>query len=315
MKKIILILMCCAVNAWANSETLIKFQDTKTGKIGVKTQTGKIIIPAKYKASFNHQGDVIHEPFIELLMSERHKCDEKNSPVFAGGDVCDRKGNYLNSPLFFDMGMDDWQEGKRRVVENCQVGFVNEQNQKIIPARYGFALPFFYGYSQVIDGQAKKVYFKDSQEHWSVDLANDKAKWLIINEKGETVSGHLKPQAQTDIHINGKYYPTPYYFANELERNLVNQLNQLAVLSDMVLANHDPIQRKDNSLNFQITQRPRADFPYYTLTGFTHSRYEPNKKITIYADKQGRFFVDEYQMDTDKVKLKPLKNWLLKMAL
>lgn len=296
----------------ANSETLIKFQDKKTGKIGVKTKTGKIIIPPKYIELFNRpespKGDVIHEPFIEFTYSEMHHCDEKNSPIYAGGDVFDRKGNYLNSPMHFDMGMDYWQEGRRRFVEGCKVGFVNEQNQKIVPAEYDYATPFEYGYSTVIKGKMTRVKIDD--EHFRFESSAD-AKEFVIDKTGKIASGNIQAQAHTDIKINGKYYPTPYYFANDFERKLANQLNGLDVLSDIALSHFYGISRAENPLNFQMTQRPSKNFPYYTLTGFTHDRHSPSEKITVYANLKGEFFVLEYQHDKEKEILKPLKAWVL----
>lgn len=308
LKKWALILAMFFVANQAFAEKLVFFVDPKTNKKGVKNQSGKIIVPAQYASWIGkgeNDGDVVDTPFIEFLISQRHQCDEPDTPVYAGGDVFDRKGNYLHSPLYFDMGTDYWSEGTRRFVEGCKVGFVNEKQEKFIPAQYGFAEPFYYGYSQVLVGKGIRLY-DTGGIHWTLGRADEQAQFHVINAKGETVSGSLKPQAETDIKIGDQYFPTPYYFANDFERKLANKLNDLAVLNHVKFANRSGGVPASYVLRFQITQRPSKRAPYYELTGFTHAHHKPEKEMLIRANLRGQFHIVEYDN-----KPKPLKTWLL----
>lgn len=215
MKKMFFILMCCALASPSFAEKIVYFKDKKTHKMGVKTQSGKIIIPAQYSYLMigiggTELGKPIKDRYIELIGSQRQKkCDKPHSPTYAAGDVFDRKGKYLYSPQWFDNGMDDFEEGLRRFVENCKIGFVNMKHQKVIPAQYDFVSAFYKGYALVYAGNWRRKY-ASSGDYIGIEKGDDDAFTYVIDKKGKRISGSLKPQSHTDIQIGGKYYPVQY---------------------------------------------------------------------------------------------------------
>lgn len=327
MKKALCFLICCSMCAPIWADNIMYFKDKKSKNIGVKSQSGKIIVPAKYSPLFGYDlGEKITQPFIELTKSEIHVCQDENNPVYAGGDVFDKKGNYLNSPLFFDMGMDNWVEGKRRFVSGCQVGFVNRDNEKIISAQFGFAEPFHYGYSQVIVGKGKKVFYGNDKIHWSLDLGDEQAQYRVINYRGEMVAGSLNAQSPDDIKIGSHYYPKPFEY-NDLEKRILKQVNELNVLNELATYGYD--NETIPSIQFEIVARPSKYYGYYVLSAFRHqANHEKSKVNTIelVANRQGKVYVHEpFHMNLGKKRqthvhkydeydarqYQALKDWLL----
>lgn len=299
MKKMFFILMCCAVISSSFADKIRYFVDKKTGNIGAKNHAGKIIVPAIYGGAklWGRYQEPIRNNRIEFFLSKYEHGSEIHQ---SGSDVYDFKGKYLYTVLWYDMNIDDWSEGIRRYIEHGKIGFVNEKNEKITAAMYDDASQFHYGYSQVWQGKIKRVQIDD--EHYALK-PEPETKMFVIDKTGKVVSGSLKPQADSDIELGGKYFPTPYYFANDFERELANKLNDLDVLNK--------IRRIDANMRFQITKRPNRHSPYYELTGFTHRNHAPSAEMVVLADKRGRFYAYQYNHQRKKNELKPLKTWIL----
>lgn len=208
MKKMVLFcLLMTTFNVYA--EKLRYFVDKKTELVGVKNSQGKIIIPAQYRNPVGweryKQPIANHEREIEFLFSIK-QLNNPNSLSMAGGDVYDRKGKYLYSPLWFDMGLDYWIEGRRRFVENGKVGFVNRQGKKVIPAQYQSVSSFWNGYATVHVGNWRGKY-ADNQDYIGLEPADETGKYQFIDYQGNVVSGSPKRQSPTDIEIKGKFFP------------------------------------------------------------------------------------------------------------
>lgn len=206
----IMILFCLLITTFnAYAEKLRYFVDKKTELVGVKNSQGKIIIPAQYhnRVGWGRYQEPIanHEREIEFLFSIKQP-KSTNPLIVAGGDVYDRKGKYLYSPLWFDMGLDYWIEGRRRFVENHKVGFVNRKGEKVIPAQYQAVSSFWNGYAAVYVGHWRNKY-ADNGDYKGLEPADETGKYQFIDYYGNVVSGSLKRQSPTDIEIEGKFFP------------------------------------------------------------------------------------------------------------
>ena len=188
MKNIFIVLFFLSITMVISAQTkLYYFINADSTAVGVKNDTGKIIIPAKFSALTSYDlENPITEPTIEFYgTSTRLKANPKAIAV-PGGEVYDREGNFLYYPLLFNNGPDYWEENLRRFTENGKVGFVDKLGNKIIPALWEFATPFENGTAEVFVGGWKKKY-EHGDEHWSLVPSSKKSKKYFIDKKGKRV--------------------------------------------------------------------------------------------------------------------------------
>lgn len=290
-----------------DGKALHYFVDKKADKVGVRDRAGKVVVPAQYS---NIGWSMYEEPVrgaeIEFIGSTRNRSDGRENLAQPAGDVYDRQGRFLYTALWYDNGLDFWEEGMRRFVENGKVGFVDRLGRKAVPAQWDYAEPFEYGYATVYTGGWKRQ-FDPSGEHWRIVPTSAAARSHVINRQGGIVAGSRVRQHAQDYARDGLYYPYPFAY-NAFEHSLVNKMNRLDVLNDLHLMPYvTDAPRETLTLRFEITERPLAHFPYYTLQAFDRAQSKQDDMM-FFADRAGRIFYREY----DRATMTPLKTWLIR---
>lgn len=304
-KRVVTLGLLCATITVCAQNKLYYFPTADSARVGVKNDQGKIIIPAKFSGIINYDFDqAITGPTVEFYDVSTPVKTPKLSPAVPCGEVFDRKGKFLYYPLMYDNGPDYWEEGLRRYVENGKVGFADRSGHKIIPAKWDFVSPFNYGYATVYEGGWQKKY-EQGGEHWYISATSTKAVSYLINKKGERVN----PGAQRhpkDYKDADRYYPYPFQY-NALEQKIIDSLQQLDVINDINLVNHyEDGPRKDRLLQFEITEKPASDFPYYTVQGYTQQRKEDNIQFIVSQD--GKQY--QYQPWSAEAPV-PMRQWII----
>ena len=277
-------------------------------RVGLKDETGRVLVPARYPdIGWTVYDEDPQGGEIEFITSIHQPHAADDAPAWAAGDIYDRAGHYLYSPISFDNGMDYWEEGYRRFIEDGKVGFVDGNGHKVIPAQYAAADPFSHGYATVYTGNWRTKWV-DGGEHAVLDAVDASAQTHVINQRGEIVTGRTQPLAPQDVKISGRYYPYPFTH-NPFEQHIVAKLNATAALGD--LAYYDDGRPRDGrSLAFAITARPNRVEAYYLVSAYEYDRerqpYRSEELSRIVADRDGRLYYRAWGENT----LIPLKTWL-----
>ena len=277
-------------------------------RVGLKDEAGRGLVSARYPdIGWTVYDEDPQGGEIEFITSIHQPHAADDAPAWAAGDIYDRAGHYLYSPISFDNGMDYWEEGHRRFIEDGKVGFVDGNGRKVIPAQYAAVDPFSHGYATVYTGNWRTKWV-DGGEHAVLDAVDASAQTHVINQRGEIVTGRAQPLAPQDVKIGGRYYPYPFTH-NPFEQYIVAKLNATAALGD--LAYYDDGRPRDGrSLAFAITARPSRAEPYYLVSAYEYDRerqpYRNEELSRIVADREGRLYYRAWGENT----LIPLKTWL-----
>ena len=277
-------------------------------RVGLKDEAGRVLVPARYPdIGWTVYDEDLQGGEIEFITSIHQPRAADDAPAWAAGDIYDRAGHYLYSPISFDNGMDYWEEGYRRFIEDGKVGFVDGNGHKVIPAQYAAADPFSHGYATVYTGNWRTKWV-DGGEHAVLDAVDASAQTYVINQRGEIVTGRTQPLAPQDVKIGGRYYPYPFAH-NPFEQHIVAKLNATAALGDLAYYD-DGRSRDDRSLVFAITARPSRVEAYYRVSAYEYDRerqpYRNEELSRIVADRDGRLYYRAWGENT----LIPLKTWL-----
>ena len=277
-------------------------------RVGLKDEAGRVLVPARYTdIGWTVYDEDPQGGEIEFITSIHQPRAADDAPAWAAGDIYDRAGHYLYSPISFDNGMDYWEEGYRRFIEDGKVGFVDGNGHKVIPAQYAAADPFSHGYATVYTGNWRTKWV-DGGEHAVLDAVDASAQTYVINQRGEIVTGRTQPLAPQDVKIGGRYYPYPFAH-NPFEQHIVAKLNATAALGDLAYYD-DGRSRDDRSLVFAITARPSRVEAYYRVSAYEYDRerqpYRNEELSRIVADRDGRLYYRAWGENT----LIPLKTWL-----
>ena len=285
-------------------EKLYYFSTADSTKIGVKTESGNIIVPSKatYYGNYDFQKP-IKESTIEFLGTEKVKHYPSKLPLMPAGEVYDRQGKFLYYPLWFDNGTDYYEEGLRRYVDGHKVGFADKDGILTIPAQWDFAEPFQYGYARVYIGGWKKQYEK-AGEHWYIVASSKKSESYLINKKGEKVEAYKTKKHPNDYEFGGVYYPYPFTYSRA-EQKILDRLKNLDTINDIYLAPCDNCIRKDHLLDFEITERPRDYFPYYVIQGYVNQSKASNAVFIVSKDMSKIY---HYSWDEEML---PLREWII----
>ena len=277
-------------------------------RVGLKDEAGRVLVPARYPdIGWTVYDEDPQGGEIEFITSIHQPHAADDAPAWAAGDIYDRAGHYLYSPISFDNGMDYWEEGYRRFIEDGKVGFVDGNGRKVIPAQYAAADPFSHGYATVYTGNWRTKWV-DGGEHAVLDAVDASAQTHVINQRGEIVSGRAEPLAPQDVKIGGRYYPYPFAH-NPFEQHIVAKLNATAALGNLAYYD-DGCPRDGRSLAFAITARPSRVEAYYRVSAYEYDRerqpYRNEELSRIVADRDGRLYYRAWGENT----LIPLKTWL-----
>jgi hypothetical protein len=131
-------------------------------KFGYKDTAGNVVIPARFDFAYEFDTNAIagvHDS--------------------TGWIMINKKGETVIIPFEFDNGPDYYEEGLARFVENGKMGFFNGKGEKVIPAKFDFAMPFLNGRAVVCNGCQQTTL---DAEHWGIDGGS----WGAIDRSGNT---------------------------------------------------------------------------------------------------------------------------------
>ncbi len=283
MKKFIIFLFLInSITIFAqNKNELFYFTKNKDGEsyIGVKDASGKVIIPAQMK---NITGAKNGELVKDLLLSFYGCPDNIQKEKNAWGCVFDRNGDYLYQSFAFDNGPDYYIEGYQRIIKNGKIGFANRKGLIIIQAQFDYVTSFNYGYAKFCSGFH---WDKADKEHPSIVGG----KWGVINVKGEIVLPHIHKQNETDILIDGKYYPYPFKY-NKKEQKILSFFNDKnKLLANIAYVNlYNKLNENQKVLYFEIIERPCQYFPYYEIYSYDYERLQGGLLGTFLVSLDGK---------------------------
>lgn len=146
---------------------LLSFIDSTSGEelYGYKNTKSDIVIPAKFNFTYT---DTMYNFALVALNYNWIGINRKDSVVLI--------------PYIFDNGPDYVEEGLFRFVENNKIGLANLRGEKVIPAQYDYAEPFFDGMAAINVGG--HIEGSGCCEQWTGGV------WGFINKKGKVV---IKP--------------------------------------------------------------------------------------------------------------------------
>ncbi|WP_066803530.1 WG repeat-containing protein [Moraxella oblonga] len=254
------------------SPTLYYFE--KDNWVGVKDDNGNVIIEPSYSAiRYYDYNFPITTPYLEFFGAKIPTTYPKNALAYPAGEVYDHQGKFLYNVLSFDNGLDYWQEGLRRYVnENGKVGFVNKKGDIVIAANYDYVSAFQYGYALVYTGNWQKDCNSDCI---GFKAADDTATTYFINKKGEKIGGYDTPKHPKDMFYQGKYYPYPFIY-NNFEQKILDELREL---------------NKDSYL--EITEKPTEYFPYYRIEVFDKQSFILDNDFSYLVNANGQVFEEK----------------------
>ncbi|GAA4182078.1 hypothetical protein [Sphingobacterium ginsenosidimutans] len=274
-----------------SQEQLYYFTNADSNLVGVRTLSGKTIIPLQFPMiGYYDFEDPITTAFIEFSYTLPDTMTNRMNPNQSVGCVYDREGNFIYTPFLYDNGPDYWQEGIRRYVSDGKVGYVDINNIILTPAKTGFADMFNYGYASFYEGAVSKVY-EPGGEHWTVSPTDGKGEKYLVNRDGQKVLGNKSPASTKDYYYEGLYYPYPFRYtaAEQLILNGLNQFTAIQKVDKLLFSNG---QAKSDTIQFEIVGRPSKFTPYYTVQGYKGQHADDN--WVIEATANGQYFYTRY---------------------
>lgn len=251
MKKILLFLLILNhFSVFSQSEKLYYFVE-KDSLVGVKNESGKIIIPASYNLFPSFHDDKI----------QREEIKEKILFFLAlkeGPKAYNRNGDFLFEPYMFDAGVDYFSEGYMRFTENNKIGFANENGTKVIPAKYDWISPVNFGFAAYCQG----CYFDRSKDDEHPPLVG--GTWGYIDKKGNEVKPTDKRNNAKDIEIEkNKFIPYQFQY-NTKEKQILDFFEKR---KDQIIKIYK-MNCNQKDLYFEIVQQPSKSDPFYTIKTF-----------------------------------------------
>ncbi|WP_283421387.1 WG repeat-containing protein [Chryseobacterium profundimaris] len=296
MKKILFIISFIPMLSFSQDKEILKYFKSKDSLVGVKTQDGKIVIPAQFKIfSYLKDGELVKGETIYFDGPKRDEKQEKN----AWGYVYDRKGNFLYRPFFYDNGADYFSEGVRRFVKNGKVGFVDRNGTVIIKPEHDFVSSFNYGYAAFCDGCDWE---KTEEEHKAIVGGT----WGVMNFKEEIIKPVSK--SENTVEVDGKYYPNPFRY-NEKEKTILQFFEkQNKKLSELYYVNHyNKLSEHDKKLFFEIIERPKKNFPFYQVNIYDYRKADAGLSGNKFLVSEDGITVMALEYDDEKI---PFDEWL-----
>lgn len=138
------------------------FEDPKTERMGYKSSSGTVLIPAKYSWAMDFSTYGI-------------------APVLTnkGWVFINTQGDELVTPFIFDNVPDEFSEGLARFVQDDKMGFFDQAGTIIVKARFDFLTPLYKGRAAFCQGCVKEY----AGEHYTVVGGE----WGCVDAKGKIV--------------------------------------------------------------------------------------------------------------------------------
>ncbi len=258
LTSIILILLTCT--GFAQKQKKLYYFTAKDGKVGVKSKSGKIIIPANFFYAEYDNDDDTKAIKSSLIYMYKNSGESKSDYGFI--NCFNRKGEFLYHPFFIDNGPDYFAEGLQRFVENNKMGFANRKGEKAIPATFDYVAPFEYGLAAFCQGCQLKIDSADSGDPHPMIVGGE---WGLIDKKGNIRIPEGKYSSRSYIPDSLANANPPLFSYSELEKQLISSVENIPDIYHLLTFNHSPTPKK---IIFEITERPGTDFPYYTIKLF-----------------------------------------------
>ena len=297
MRKIILSLFLIAsIVAEAQKKHIVEkiyYFLTKDSLLGVKTQSGKVIIKPVKSYWQRDMNKPIKERFIYVDVAYNNIAEPHS-----WGSVFNRRGEFLFAPFFFDNGPDGFSEGLTRFVKNRKVGFANRNGDVVIEAKYDYVDAFNYGLASYCNG----CVWKYKGEHSFVSGGT----WGYINYKGDSIPVNTKRTHEKDQIVDSIKF-LPYQFSySAVEQKIIDSFYKLPEISKAYFVNYySPLDSNERKLNFEIVERPSPFFAYYHVMAYEYNyKYgysgDYSSGLNFYVDKKGRlfYFFDNYDKKT-----------------
>ena len=165
MKYALIALLIFLSACHANTDYLIRTEDSVSGKAGYVNVKGDTIIPpGKYSYCYT-------DTFKNFAIVSK-----ENTGIIG----INRKEEVLYNVFIYDNGPDYLAEGYFRILKNNKMGYADSNGNIVIKPIYGCALPFEKGIAKA--GMDCKI-VRDGDEHWHWE-SNE---WFYINKAGQRV--------------------------------------------------------------------------------------------------------------------------------
>ncbi|MCD6012334.1 MAG: repeat-containing protein [Flavipsychrobacter sp.] len=249
---------------------------------GVKTSTGKVIIPPIYGGHLANAGEKITDR--EILLIDKDAVTDTMGYDYRY-KIFDRNGNLLYVPYWYDNGADYYVEGLRRFVENGKMGFADHNGKKVIPAKYNMVEPFYRG-NALVCLDCKYVHFNDNDDDHCCGYVG--SRYTIINRTGAIVH-ELKeklPYGLNDSILTALNLIQP---AAATELSLTHTLEKIKEVQDLSKQN-------DGNICAVVAERPAEKNGYYLIVFRIKESYsfgdlsfliKPDGKTILHLDNYG----------------------------
>lgn len=168
-------------SAWPpDSSSLMPFE--KDGLFGYISQNGKIVIPPRFRIAY---------PFYP----------EGSAAIVDSngmGHYIDRQGNLRFRAYAFDNGPDPFFDGFARYVHQGKIGFIDKSLKVRIPAKFGDAYYFRWGWAAYCEGCEHALRLEEPDFRYSGPPL--KGKWGII----DTLGHRITPPIYAEVRIISK---------------------------------------------------------------------------------------------------------------
>lgn len=294
MRFITLLFLVFVSAAYGQDSLYYFYADKDSVMVGVRNQHHKVIISPVQYALYIDERLAIKDETIEMSHIKSPINGIKNSPVIPSGAVYNRNGDFLYSAQLFDNGMDYWEEGLRRYVEDNKIGFVNRSGEKVLSAKWDFASSFHYGYATVYEGNLYRKY-DSGREYWGI--GGDTVRYLI-NQQGERIYPREMKNHPKDYFFQGKYYPYPFNYSEE-EKAVLSILDK-DIIGISILLFGNAYKYSYSPVQLEIIERPSSFRNYYVITA-----YDKDKKTAYNSElfvEDNNVFIFDY--DQNKIPLR-----------
>ena len=266
----------------AQKEELVYFSGRDASLVGVKSSTGRVVIPPKYGHLFSYEDEKITGNEI-LLLDPAEKTHDSMKYDYRM-KVFDRKGSFMYCPYWVDNGPDYYVEGLRRFVEKGKMGAVDRKGKKLVAAKYNYLNPFYRGYALAcLDCRFTR--FNNDEEHCCGYAGS---KYAVIDRSGKIVANikggsdiELTDSMLAALKLTNAYSPK--------EKSLIKSLEKVPEVQHFMRHNSDKfclvIAEKPKNPNglylisFRMLKGASGDDLSFLVSG--------NGKTIFYLDRLG----------------------------
>lgn len=216
----------------------------KDSLLGVKNQSGKIIVPADISWNSNEYFDTREiKSYIYLL---------KRYNYF------DRSGKFLFRVYMTSEGLDGFSEGYIRYEEGKKSGIADSKGNKITLAKYDYISPINFGFAQYCN----ECYWDTSKDEEHSPLVG--GVWGYVDRNGKEIKTTSKRNHPKDIETKEHTF-IPYQFKyNKKEQEILayfeKRKNQIIKINGWNCS--------DKKLFFEIVEKPSEFNLFYKIKTF-----------------------------------------------